>query len=267
MAVKSNSEKADPESARSFELKAASFTLPIIRLIDGNVEAVASRLGAKVEKAPDFFRNTPVVIDLSALPQGVGASELPLLVGLLRGYGMIPFGVRGGSREQNAAAEALELAVLRESYLRREKSKTAAVLPESEISTDPAEAGHAKAEPAAPVPPVPRRQPPGFMLITKPVRSGQRVYASGGDLSITAAVSSGAELMADGNIHVYGPLRGRALAGMSGNLEARIFCQDLQAELVSVAGHYRVSENIPAELRGVPVQIYLDQKVLRIEKI
>jgi septum site-determining protein MinC len=99
------------------------------------------------------------------------------------------------------------------------------------------------------------------------VRSGQRVYAAGGDLSIIAAVSSGAELMADGNIHVYGPLRGRALAGMKGNTAARIFCQDLQAELVSVAGHYRVSENIPRELRGVPVQIYLDQKILRIEKL
>jgi septum site-determining protein MinC len=73
--------------------------------------------------------------------------------------------------------------------------------------------------------------------------------------------------MADGNIHVYGPLRGRALAGMKGNLEARIFCQDLQAELVSVAGHYRISENIPGELRGMPVQIYLDQKVLRIERL
>jgi septum site-determining protein MinC len=74
-------------------------------------------------------------------------------------------------------------------------------------------------------------------------------------------------LMADGNVHVYGPLRGRALAGMKGDTEARIFCQDLQAELVSVAGHYRVSENIPSELKGGPVQIFLDQKVLRIERL
>jgi septum site-determining protein MinC len=73
--------------------------------------------------------------------------------------------------------------------------------------------------------------------------------------------------MADGNVHVYGPLRGRALAGMKGNTEARIFCQDLQAELVSIAGHYRISENIPPELRGMPVQIYLDQKILRIERL
>lgn len=111
------------------------------------------------------------------------------------------------------------------------------------------------------------RSPSGSLIVSRPVRSGQRVYAAGGDLSIVAAVSSGAELMADGNIHVYGPLRGRALAGMNGNLGARIFCQDLQAELISIAGHYRVSENIPAEMQGFPVQIFLDQKILRIEKL
>ena len=84
---------------------------------------------------------------------------------------------------------------------------------------------------------------------------------------MVAPVSSGAELMADGNVHVYGPLRGRALAGMKGDVTARIFCQDLQAELVSVAGHYRVSENIPADLKGASVQIFLDQEVLRIERL
>ncbi len=259
-----NEEKPKSDVSSSFELKAASFTLPIIRLLDTDVEAVAARLGTKVEKAPDFFHNTPVVIDLGSLPEGAGEVEFPLLVGLLRGYGMIPFGVRGGNPAQNAAAEALELAVLRDSYLRRKKAakETKDAERESE-SRAPAPQGS-----DAPIGLLPgRRANPGFMLITRPVRSGQRVYAAGGDLSIIAAVSSGAELMADGNIHVYGPLRGRALAGMSGNLEARIFCQDLQAELVSIAGHYRVSENIPVEMRGVPVQVFLDQKILRIEKL
>lgn len=264
MAVNPTPQNTDTDGPRSFELKAASFTLPLIRLMDSNVEAVAARLSEKVEKAPDFFRNTPVVIDLSPLPESVGAVELPLLVGLLRGYGMIPFGVRGGSKAQNAAAEALELAVLRESYVRRDKSKTAERQPERDVSVE--ELVPKESTPPLKITPT-RRSNQGFLLITKPVRSGQRVYAAGGDLSITAAVSSGAELMADGNIHVYGPLRGRALAGMSGNLDARIFCQDLQAELVSIAGHYRISENIPVELRGTPVQIFLDQKILRIEKL
>lgn len=266
MAVNSPNKVAD--ASQGFELKAASFTLPIIRLVDSDIDAVAVRLGAKVEQAPDFFHNTPVVIDLSGFPSDAGTVGLPLLVGLLRGYGMIPFGVRGGNQEQNAAAEALELAILRDSYVRAGKSAAKANPHESDAGTEleaeplqPRSAGISKGEPPT------RRASTGSMVVARPVRSGQRVYAAGGDLSIVAAVSSGAELMADGNIHVYGPLRGRALAGMSGNLEARIFCQDLQAELVSIAGHYRVSENIPAEMRGFPVQIFLDQKILRIEKL
>mgnify|MGYP001806347648 FL=1 len=248
-----NTQKTGAVDTRTFELKAASFTLPVIRLLATNAEAVAAQLGAKVERAPDFFRNTPVVIDLSALPEGADNLEFPLLVGLLRGYGMIPFGVRGGTREQHTAAEALELAILRDSYVRRDEktsdqNESPAHAPEQAGNADEQSAAAPQAAP-------PRRATPGFMLVTRPVRSGQRIYAAGGDLSIIAPVSSGAELMADGNIHVYGPLRGRALAGMNGNLEARIFCQDLQAELVSIAGHYRVSENIPAELRGVPVQV------------
>ncbi len=251
-----NAQTSGGGSAAVFELKAAGFTLPIIRLLDGNMEAVADQLGAKVEQAPDFFRNTPVVIDLGALPESAGEVEFPLLVGLLRGYGMIPFGVRGGSKAQNAAAEAMELAILGDALVRGSKSPGAA----SPTKSTPAPVGSGSRG-AAP------RSGASFVLVTKPVRSGQRLYAADGDLSVVAPVSSGAELMADGNIHVYGALRGRALAGMKGDTQARIFCQDLQAELVSVAGHYRVSENIPAELRGVPVQIYLDQKVLRIDKL
>jgi septum site-determining protein MinC len=249
-----------------FELKAAGFTLPIIRLLEADIEAVAAELGARVEQAPEFFRNTPVVIDLSAFSQGGGEVEFPLLVGLLRGYGMIPFGVRGGTKAQNEAAEAMELAILREHETRGARSERAPVVaePAAEPAAPPP---RSVGEPAPVETPLLKRTGASFTLVTRPVRSGQRVYASGGDLSIIAPVSSGAELMADGNIHVYGPLRGRALAGMKGNTDARIFCQDLQAELVSVAGHYRISENIPPELRGVPVQIYLDQKILRIEKL
>jgi septum site-determining protein MinC len=256
-----NPKSSPGEIPAAFELKAAGFTLPIVRLLDGNMDAVAEQLGVKVEQAPDFFRNTPVVIDLSAFPEGAGEVEFPLLVGLLRGYGMIPFGVRGGNKIQNAAAEAMELAVLGDAFARAGRPPGSAPTPPS------AAAGPGSVPPANGVPDSLRRANPTFTMVTRPVRSGQRIYAAGGDLSVVAPVSSGAELMADGNIHVYGPLRGRALAGMKGNADARIFCQDLQAELVSVAGHYRVSENIPADLRGVPVQVYLDQKILRIERL
>ena len=244
------------ETPTAFELKAGAFTLPIIRLLDADMERVAEQLGAKVEQAPDFFRNTPVVIDLGGFPESAGEVEFPLLVGLLRGYGMIPFGVRGGSKTQNSAAEAMELAILGDTYTRASRPPE----PRPAASAAPARADARGAD-------VPAGPEAKFKLVVRPVRSGQRIYAAGGDLSVVAPVSSGAELMADGNIHVYGPLRGRALAGLNGADTARIFCSDLQAELVSVAGHYRVSDNIPAELRGVPVQVYLDQNVLRIEKL
>ncbi len=105
------------------------------------------------------------------------------------------------------------------------------------------------------------------LTITPPVRSGQRLYAQGGDLVELAPVSAGAELMADGHIHVYGPLRGRALAGVKGNADARIFCQDLRAELISVAGHYRVSENLDPALAGRPVQVRLQDGRLITEAL
>lgn len=242
-----NSRPFAGDTPPAFELKAAGFTLPVIRLLSSDMEAVAAQVGAKVEQAPDFFHNTPVVIDLTGFPTEAGEVEFPLLVGLLRGYGMIPFGVRGGTKAQHASAEAMDLAVLGDAFIRANRPAASA-------------GAAAPAEGAEP----PRA---AVSVVTKPVRSGQRIYAAGGDLSVIAPVSSGAELAADGNIHVYGILRGRADAGARGNTEARIFCLDLQAELVSVAGHYRVSENIPADLRGTPVQVYLEQKILRIEKI
>jgi septum site-determining protein MinC len=259
MAVKPESAGDVPPAA--FELKAAGFTLPIIRLLGADMDAVAEQLGAKVDQAPDFFRNTPVVIDLTGLPPGTGDVQFPLFVGLLRGYGMIPVGVRGGDSVQNEAAEAMELAILGDAFVRRPRA--AAAKPAPKPAPKPKQSA---AEPVKPEASKPASGAP-FTLVERPVRSGQRVYAAGGDLSVVAPVSSGAELMADGNIHVYGPLRGRAMAGMKGDIKARIFCQDLQAELVSVAGHYRVSENIPAALKGVPVQIFLDKEVLRIEKL
>lgn len=254
MAVKLESEGKTPSGV--VELKAAAFTLPVIHLLDSEMDAVTEQLGPKVEQAPEFFRNTPVVVDLSALPPHAGDIQFPLLVGLLRGYGMIPVGVRGGNASQNQAAEAMELAIMGEAMVRN--SKQAATKPE------PKPAAQAAEQAPETVKLIAERT---FKVVTQPVRSGQRVYATGGDLSVVGPVSSGAELLADGNIHVYGPLRGRAMAGMNGDAEARIFCQALEAELVSVAGRYRVSERIPNTLKGIPVQIFLDQEILRIEKL
>lgn len=254
MAVKPESEGNTPFAA--VELKATTFTLPVIRLLDTDMDAVAEYLNAKVDQAPEFFHNTPVVIDLSALPAHADDIQFPLLVGRLRGHGMIPVGVRGGDAVQNRAAEAMELAIMGGVAIRNPRQ--AATKSGTKSASQSTEQAPAVAKPVS---------GGTFKLVTHPVRSGQRIYAAEGDLSVVGPVSSGAELMADGNIHVYGPLRGRAMAGMNGDSKTRIFCQDLEAELVSVAGRYRVSENIPTALRGVPVQIFLDQEILRIEKV
>jgi len=121
-----------------------------------------------------------------------------------------------------------------------------------------------RAAPAAPIAVQPQRA--SARLITEPVRSGTQIYARGTDLVVTAPVSAGAELVADGNIHVYGVLRGRALAGASGDAAARIFCTKLEAELISIAGRYLVSEQIPAGTQNSPVQVALVDDQLTITR-
>jgi len=234
-----------------FELKARTFTLPTLKLLATDMEQVAERLGEKVAQAPDFFHNTPVVIDLEELPHSDGVVDFALLVGLLRGYGMVPVGVRGATPVQNEAAEAMELAILAGGRPGGGKPPAKPMSRPAPAATQPGAAAPASG---------------ASKLVTRPVRSGQRVYATGGDLIVCAQVSPGAELLADGNIHVYGVLRGRALAGVKGNRDSRIFCHNLQAELVSVAGHYKLSENLQQHA-GKAVQIYLVERTLNIEPI
>ena len=233
----------------AFELKADTFTLPVLRLLSTDMDMVEKQFAVKINQAPDFFCKAPIVIDLTKVADRSGV-DFAWLVGLLRGHGMNPVGVRGGNKVQNDAANTLELAILSEGRNREVMSK--------KPSAQPAvpKKNQAKSE-----------LPRGSLLITRAIRSGQRVYASGGDLVIVASVSSGAEVIADGHIHIYGALRGRALAGVGGNRECRIFCKNLQAELVSVAGHYRISENLDAAIRGKPAQIYLDNQSLKIDQI
>ncbi len=244
-------------AAPAFELKAASFTLPVVRLLCLDMDAVAEQLAVKVEQAPGFFLHTPVVIDLTELTAADGEIGFPQLVGLLRALGMMPVGVRGGSPAQHEAAKAMELAILGDTLKPTRRNDALALAAENAAPAAPTGGQLADAAAVA--------VECGSTVVNRPVRSGQRVYAAGGDLTVISAVNPGAELLADGNVHVYGPMRGRVIAGLKGNLQARIFCQDLQAELVSIAGHFRVSESIPSELKGQRVQVFLDHEVLRIE--
>lgn len=255
----------------AFEIRAGSFSLPVLRLFTASVEALSPGLEARVAQAPDFFRNTPVVLDLGALDPADPVEELPLLLGLLRGFGMVPVAVRGGSPGQVQAAQSMDLALLPEEAARdragasprRRETDTACGGSPAHGSTagGPAKRAPSPAPGAQPVPCARTR------VVARPVRSGQRVYARGGDLIVLAQVGSGAEVMADGHVHIYGSLRGRALAGVRGDAEARIFCQSLDPELVAVAGRYVVNERIdPGRLRK-PAQISLRDGRLVIEPL
>lgn len=245
--IENSNQSANSDAA--FEFKGGSFTLPVLHLYQANMDLVSQQLAEKVNQAPDFFQNAPVVIDLQRLQEGAGGVDFALLVGLLRGFGMIPVGVRGGSDEQNGLASAMELAILSNERVQRQRAAPRSAPPSKSEEVDvPALEAASK-------------------LITRPVRSGQRVFAPGGDLIIVAAVGSGAEVIAAGNIHVYGSLRGRALAGVKGDTGARIFCQGLEAELVSVAGHYRISEDIDEAWKSKSVQILLSGRRLEIQPL
>lgn len=222
----------------AFDMKAGQFTIPTLVLRDTDTSELESFLGRQVERLPRFFEQAPVAIDLSELPQDDDFDGLALIVGMLRGHGMIPFGVRGASPAQKEQALALELAVM--PALRRP-----AAPPVAPVDTPPAQT----------------------MIVDQPVRSGQRIYARNADLVLLAGVGSGAEVMADGHIHAYGALRGRAMAGVTGNVAARIFCRELAAELVSIAGRYRVSENLDPRHVGKSVKISLDGDALRFEPL
>jgi septum site-determining protein MinC len=247
-----SSEQSTPAS---LEIKAGLVTLPILKLPTSDIRFVANQLHDRIRQAPEFFRNAPVVIDLGEIATHDDEVDFPALMELLRCFDLIPVGIRGGNPVQQNAAQAAKLAILAE----HTKTATANLTSGAEIKAT----SRSKADNAAVI----KTLSSSSKRIEKPIRSGQRVYAVEGDLIVLSSVSGGAEILADGNIHIYGTLRGRALAGVQGNLDARIFCSDLQAELISIAGHYKISENLEETLQGVPVQIYLRDNSLIVQPL
>jgi len=241
----SQTEPLDQEKV--FQLKGSMLAITVLELARNNLEGLDRQLAAKVAQAPNFFSNTPLVLALDKLPASEGAVDLPGLMRVCRQHGLRTLAVRASRIEDIAAAIAIDLPVLPPSGARERSIE--------------------------PEPPKPPEKPPAPVvnptkIITLPVRSGQQVYAPGGDLVVMATVSSGAELLADGNIHVYGQMRGRALAGIKGDTKARIFCQHLGAELLSIAGQYKVSEDLRRDpLWGAGVQVSLSGDVLNITRL
>ncbi|SDY44985.1 septum site-determining protein MinC [Variovorax sp. YR634] len=255
---------ADVSAARTkavFEFKSATLPLIAVILKTSDLDVLAEALDAQLADSPDFFEQEPVVIDLSLLQEAqgeggetVGDIDFAALRSLLARHQTQPIAVRGGNAEQNAAARAAGLSV--------------AAMPAAPAPRAPAPPAEA---PASEAPQIVREVPVpanGTLLIDKPLRSGQQVYARGGDVVVTAVVSFGAEVIADGNVHVYAPLRGKAIAGARGNTEARIFSTCMEAQLVAIAGIYRTNEvPLPDTVLGKSAQVRLDGKKIAIDAI
>ncbi|WP_418316857.1 septum site-determining protein MinC [Piscinibacter sakaiensis] len=240
-----------------FDFKSASLSLVALVLKTADLDELRSALQGRLGDTPQFFSHDPVLIDLAAV-RDVDTPEIDFsaLIELLREHRMNPVAVRGGSAAQHQAAQEAGLV----------ESSAEAVAPES---GRPAARPAASREPAREVvreviKEVPTPVP--ALVVDRPLRSGQQVYAKGGDLVVLSVVNFGAELIADGSIHVYAPLRGKAIAGARGNVDARIYATCLEAELISIAGTYRTAENpLPAEVRGKPALIRLVDDKLVIE--
>lgn len=278
--------RAASKGAEGFELKSASLSLLSLVLKTTDLAELSRELQVRVGATPGVFSNEPLLIDLSQLPQdaavvaatpaveapaqlsldsataGRAEVDLAALLPLLRGHRMSPVAVYGATPAELEQALALGLAEA----------------PEPEAQAAP----RSRAVEAAPVVqevirevvrevirevPVPAENVP-TLVIDKPLRSGQRIYAKGGDLVVLALVNHGAEVIADGHIHVYAPLRGKAIAGARGNTEARIFAASMEAELISIAGIYRTTENpLPDTVQGKPAQIRLEGEKLVMEAL
>jgi septum site-determining protein MinC len=224
-------------------VQGAVFTVMVVRAGMLRDPAFEAEIGRQIERSPRFFLNAPVVLDLKEAADFTREEEFAEAKEVLRRHTLTLIGVQNATPAQLEAAASTGLASF------------APNAPQPSRSTS--------REPARSTPTMPAAR---TRVVTQPVRSGTQIYVRGADLVVTAAVSPGAEIIADGNIHVYGALRGRALAGAGGDVEARIFCSRLEAELVSIAGRYLVSEQLPPEQQGFPVQIALVDERLTVTR-
>lgn len=226
--------------SQAFKLKGRLYTFTVLHLLDADLIVLREQLAEVVAKAPRLFDHTPVVLDVSSIT--TDHLDLHALCLCLREFQLIPVAVQGASPILATLAQCQGLAIFHASPTHdKPLVDDSLVLEKTVVETIKSK------------------------LLTTPVRSGQQVVSKGGDLVIAASVSHGAELLADGNIHVYGALRGRALAGIAGDKTARIFCQSLEAELVAIAGFYRLRDAI--ESHSGPCQIYLKDEHIHIESL
>ncbi len=240
-----------------FDLRSASLTLVAMVLKTPDLGALAAEMDRRLASTPEVFNHDPVVIDLSQLGNSSGPIDFQALAELMRHHRMLPVGVRGASPSQAEAALAAGLPDAPEAPAAIAREPRVETVVQQVIREVRVEVPVEVPGPATPT-----------LIIDKPLRSGQQIYAKGGDLVLLAAVNFGAEVIADGNVHVYAPLRGKAIAGARGKVDARIFSTCMEPELVAIAGTYRTTETpLPAEVLGKPAQIRLEGERLVFEPL
>ena len=240
---------ASPGNASAlFDFKSATLSLEAFLLRTANLTSLSQALTERFGSTPDLFNGEPVVIDLNHLASLELNVNFPELIALLARFKLKAIAVRGGTVAQTQSAQNAGLIEAPESHAHAARVETVVQEVVREVIREvPVEV------------PVHVPMAASTMFIDKPLRSGQQVYAKGGDLIVLAAVNHGAEVIADGSIHVYAPLRGKAIAGAKGNTEARIFSICMEPELLSIAGTYRTTDTpLPPDVTGKPAQIRLE---------
>ena len=236
----------------AFELKSAQLPLVALLVKTADVAVLSAQWEAQYGSTPDFFDQEPLVVDLTPISsQADVVPDFKAIIRLLHRHRVCAIAVKGGSEAQMQAAVAAGLVAAPDAVVVQAKTPAERV-PVAPVAPSPA----ASLPPVIPPPSAPQFLPP--LVVEKPLRSGQQVYAKGRDLVVLSIVNAGAEVIADGDIHVYATLRGKAMAGARGNEQARIFTLSMDADLVSIAGIYRIRETpLPSEVKGHPTMVSL----------
>jgi septum site-determining protein MinC len=245
---------------QAFNLKADLVAMTVLQITEASLDLIENQLNESIAKAPAYFKDAPIIIDISKIPIALKEFiDLNALMDLLKKCGLSPIGIRGALDKQDEHIKQLGLTKLN-------ARTNIAATEEKSLQTENAQAAAKNTEKPKPPSLNTNTIAANTKVITKPVRSGMQVYAKNADLLILSSVNSGAEVIADGNIYVFGALKGRALAGAKGNAQARIICQQLDAELVAIAGQYLTKETLGNfSLQKGMLHIYLNEKQLMIE--
>jgi septum site-determining protein MinC len=271
MAEPAKSQSVDfTNHAEFFQIRGQLYTLITLRVVEPEDHQFFMELHKEIGRSPDFFKNAPVVIDVGPIADRK-PTNLAEFARRLRQLQLVPVGIQNGNDDWNRVAINAGLGIF-PAGRPASTSKNAAAVDRTAVvderrpdTVEPKEPAQQPVVPSAQV--KPSAAPAGAKIVTEPVRAGQQIYAKNADLVVLAQVQPGAELMADGNIHIYSSLRGRAHAGVGGNANARIFCRSMEAQLISIAGIYLVNDEIEQQYLGQPVQIGCQNETIVMDKL